>query len=110
MEDLNMSTLNLDEKGFVAILVGSLALVTAIQWLAPAKTTSVERPHIYRVASAPAEKPHYAFTYTFTRLSNDCRGEVAVKNVKRCDAEYARAPISETVELRAPATSFASAN
>lgn len=105
-----MSALNLDEKGFVAILVGTVALVTATELLSPPKTTSVERPRIYRVASVPAEKPHYAFTYTFARVSADCRGQVAPKNQKHCDAEYARGPISEKVELRAPATSFATAN
>jgi hypothetical protein len=106
-----MSARSFDETAMVAVLVGTVAIVGALQVFGPAKAESVPA-RTFRIASAQVERvqpPHYVASYTFARLSDECRAEViAAKDKARCDAEASRAPVREDFQLKSEGTSFAS--
>jgi hypothetical protein len=104
---MKMSALDFDDKAMVAVLAGTIALVGAIQWFNPAKAESVEPARMYRIASVkePVQQPYYTVTYTFAPLSEECRGQVIPS--RHCQAQLDREPISEVVQLKAPAIQYA---
>lgn len=100
-------SLDFEDKVFVGLIAGTLAVVAAVNVLKPAESTSAARiGRTFQVASA-SEQPHYAIKYTFPRISKECRAEtIAAQDQARCDVELARRP-TETVRLIAPASTYA---